>query len=290
MRFSDIPEDDRSGYLTILDAELYPDIIDPASMAYSPVLERFRELLDSSPSTEDLYRRIMDEPNRVPSRGRDKLLAMFRRYFTVISTENLKTKGRMEQTIRSFGPGIRSIDEARRRFHERPFPDEILMTMLYVNSKRGESGYAITEILFTWLEAKFPDHYKLSGPRKSGKDIDLSQAIKGYSKDTKADLLIKDEKGNALVVGFARYDVHRGGSQEDDRIKGNNDNLTDIMEYSGNIGRAMRVLFLNDGPALLSPGMWQGYSKLERRWEPNVVVTTIKLLDERVTADWIEGR
>lgn len=286
MRFSDIPEEDRTDYLTILDAELYPDIIDPVSMAYGPVLERFRELLDSSRSTEELYRRIMAEPNP----GRNKLLAAFRRYFTVISTENLKIKKRMEATIRSFGPDIRSIEEARKRFHERPFPDETLMTMLYVNSQRGESGYAITEILFTWLEAKFPNRFKLSGPRQSGKDIDLGQAVEGYSKDTKADLLIEDHNGTALVVGFARYDVHRGGSQEDDRIKGNNDNLTDIMEFSEGIGRTIRVLFLIDGPALLSPGMWQGYSNLERRWEPNVAVTTIKLLDDRVTADWIEGR
>lgn len=290
MRFSDIPGEDRTGFLTILDAELYPDIIDPASMAYGPVLERFRELLDSSRSTEDLYRRIMDEPNREPNRGRNKLLATFRRYFTVISTENLKVKERMESTIRSFGPEIRSIDEVRERFRDRPFPDETLMTMLYVNSKRGESGYAITEILFTWLEAKFPNWFELSGPRQSGKDIDLSQAIRDYPKDTKADLLIEDKHHKALVVGFARYDVHRGGSQEDDRIKGNNDNLTDIMGFSDSIGRPIRVLFLIDGPALLSPGMWQGYSNLERRWEPNVVVSTIKMLDERVTGDWIEGR
>lgn len=104
------------------------------------------------------------------------------------------------------------------------------------------------------------------------------------------DLLVESNTGPPLVVGFARYDVHRGGSQEDDRIKGNNDNLPDVIEFFRRTGHLVRVLFLIDGPALMSPGMWAGYSELERRWEPNVVVATVKLLDERVTPDWIEGR
>lgn len=135
MKFSQIPEQDRNDYLTILDAELYPDIIEPASVAYGPVLDRFRELLTSSASTVDLYRRVMDEPRP----GRDKLLAVFRRYFTVISTENLKTKSRMEATIRSFGPNLRTIGKARELFNGRPYPDETLMTILYVNSNADQA-------------------------------------------------------------------------------------------------------------------------------------------------------
>ena len=117
----------------------------------------------------------------------------------------------------------------------------------------------------------------------------MRNELPDYGPQTKADLLVRSPDGDPLVVGFARYDAHRGGAQEDDRIKGNNDNLTDIMEYVENGGPKLRVLFLNDGPGLAVGSMWHDYAALEERWPPNVIVATLKMLPDRVTAEWISG-
>lgn len=283
--FGDVPRDERGDWITVLQGDLYPDVIELASIAYEPILERFAELLEEADSAEDMYRLVMREPGQT----RNRLVAVFRRYFTDVSTEVLGKQSRVEHVIRQFGDGFRDLDEARRAHRLRPFPDETLMTILYLNAQRGKSGYEFTDLFFTWFEGQFGDQFRLSGPRGSGRDLNLFHELEDYPKQTKADLLIRDSDGDPLVVGFARYDAHRGGSQEDDRIKGNNDNLTDLMEYAEESGSIIRVLFLNDGPGLVAGSMWSDYTELETRWSPHVVVTTLKMLEDNVTADWIEG-
>lgn len=285
-RFQDIGRDDRGDYVTVLKGDLYPDILELATLAYSPILERFRTLLTEATSADGLYRAVMLEPGE----RRNKMVAVFRRYFTDVSTEVLGKVSRVEHVIRQFGVGFRDIEEVKALFSQRPFPDETLMAILYINAQRGKTGYEFTDLFFTWFENSFSDRYDISGPRGSGKDLNLKNELEDYDKATKADLLIRDLNGVPLVVGFARYDAHRGGSQEDDRIKGNNDNLTDIMEYSQIIGHPLRLLFLNDGPGLVAGSMWNDYADLERRWTPNVMVATLKLLDDLLTEDWIDGR
>ena len=285
MRFGAIDKDDRGDYITVLEGDLYPDILEPARIIYTPVMERFGALLGTAASAVDLYRKIMGEPNLT----RNKLVAVFRRYFTDVSTENLGKVTRSEHVIRHFGKHFRAIAEVRSLIANRLFPDETLMAILYLNSQRGKTGYRLTGIFFEWFAANFSDRYAISGPKGSGKDLDLSKELDSYSKPTKADFLIRDESRRPLVVGFARYDAHRGGSQEDDRIKGNNDNITDIKAYADEIGRPIRILFLNDGPGLDAGSMWNDYAALEDRWIPNVIVSTLKMLDARVTSEWIDG-
>ncbi len=89
------------------------------------------------------------------------------------------------------------------------------------------------------------------------------------------------------MVGFARYDSDRGGAQEDDRIKGNRDNITDMLRYSAERSVPLKVLFLNDGPGLLLGSMWRDYAALEEYGRGDVMVATLLMLEDRFTENWI---
>lgn len=286
MQFGDIQTDDYNKWITPLQGELYADTLIQAAALYAPVLERFGQLLRESSSATDLYQRVMNEPGK----DRNKLIAVFRHYFTLISTEVLGKKKNVQNIVRDFGEMFRDLEGVKILVNQRPFPDEALMTILYRNAQRGVSGYELTKQFFEWFENTFDARFTLSGPRGRGSDLNLKNELDNYLKETKADFLIRDDNKYPLVVGFARYDAHRGGSQETDRIKSNNDYLTDIMEYSGRRGRPLRVLFVNDGLGLTAGKMWNEYANLEKRWESNVIVATLKMLSKRVSEAWIEGR
>jgi hypothetical protein len=49
------------------------------------------------------------------------------------------------------------------------------------------------------------------------------------------------------------------------------------------------VIFLNDGPGLLLGSMWEDYSKIEERHNGEVKVVTLRMIDERLTEEWIKG-
>jgi len=45
---------------------------------------------------------------------------------------------------------------------------------------------------------------------------------------------------------------------------------------------------VNDGPGLLLGSMWRDYAEIEKL-SPDVLVATIRMLDERLTAAWLLG-
>ncbi len=49
------------------------------------------------------------------------------------------------------------------------------------------------------------------------------------------------------------------------------------------------VIFLNDGPGLLLGSMWSDYSSLERSGKGRIRVVTLRMVPERVTAQWLES-
>ena len=53
--------------------------------------------------------------------------------------------------------------------------------------------------------------------------------------------------------------------------------------------RNIKVLFVNDGPGLLLGSMWEDYAHLERDRIDRVMVCTLKMLDVRLTEDWIKS-
>lgn len=66
------------------------------------------------------------------------------------------------------------------------------------------------------------------------------------------------------------------------------------MAYAARRRLPMQVLFVNDGPGLLLGSMWDDYARLESNNvvddELRVMVVTLKMISERLTINWLEGR
>jgi hypothetical protein len=129
----------------------------------------------------------------------------------------------------------------------------------------------------------------IQGPVRAGRDVMLDEVLKDWDSKTPADILISRNDETPLVIGFARYDSDRGGSQEDDRTGRNRDKITDILRYADTYELPLKVFFLNDGPGLTLGSMWNDYAALENYGKGRVMVCTLKMLDERFTRDWLES-
>ena len=90
-----------------------------------------------------------------------------------------------------------------------------------------------------------------------------------------------------LAVGLARYDSDRGGAQEDDRTGGYKNCADEVLAYAQEQGLDLRVIFLNDGPGLLLGSMWRDYAALEESWPGKIKVVTLRMMPERITAEWL---
>lgn len=305
-RFTDYKEE-KYKYITTLESEFYPDYLAQAKLFYEPILMRFGELLENSKSSAELFVAINNEPPTL----RIQLLRIFRKYLSPdTSVEMLKVKNNAETIIKHFGSKFRLISEVKGKFKSRPGDDEVLIAILHEYQDRGKKGYDLTGKFFVWFENKFPtsriavapedgnnlkiipeeipaNTLKISGPTGAGKDILLDSILEDFPRKTPADFVIWDKDETPLVIGFARYDSDRGGSQEDDRIKGNSDNITDILNYTKKKGKKLKIILLNDGPGLLLGSMWNDYGLLEDRGEEKVMVVTLKMLDERLTYEWV---
>jgi hypothetical protein len=274
-----------SQYITFIDSEFYPDYLDEARIIYGSVIEQFVELAGTAISSAELLSSIVEKPN--PSRT--QLLRVFRKYVSPdTSVEMLKVKKKIPSIIDDYGHRFRDIEEVRVNLASRPNPDEALMAILMEYKSRGQKGYELTEAFFLWFESNFGSEYLIQGPVRAGRDVMLDEVLKDWDAKTPADILISRNDGTPLVIGFARYDSDRGGSQEDDRTGGNRDKVTDILRYADTYELPLKVFFLNDGPGLTLGSMWNDYAALETYGKGRVMVCTLKMLDERFTRDWLE--
>ena len=289
--FADYKEENYK-WITTLEGEFYPDYLDQAVVFYKPVVKRFRELVNESSSSKELFSKINNEPGA----SRIQLFRIFRKYVSPqTSVEMLKVKSKESKIIEYFGEKFRDISMVKDLLSRRKDNDEALISILYEYKDRGKKGYSLTGMFFEWFEAKFPvtdkenPGFRISGPTGAGKDIILSSILKDYPKKTPADFVIWSDKDEPLVIGFARYDSDRGGAQEDDRIKGYSDNVTDILSYAKQHNLNLKIMLLNEGPGLLLGSMWSDYGDLEKRGEDKVRVITSKMLEGRLVREWIES-
>lgn len=163
----------------------------------------------------------------------------------------------------------------------------VVSALLYEHKDRGKFGYELTERFFSWFESKFPKpHYDALGPRRGGGDIELCKIFPEYRHRCPTDIVIMHE-GRPVVVGFARYDSDRGGSQEDDRTGGNQSKVMQILDFVKANKVDLKILFLNEGPGLLLGSMWRDYAELESLDPMRIMVTTLKMLEPRLTASWM---
>lgn len=280
-----INKEERPAWITFIESEYYPDTLDQAKVVYEPILQRFGDLLQECKSSEDLLLAIAKEPGK----RMVQLARVFRRYVSPdTSVEMLKHKTQATSIVRDFGYRFRPIEQVRKVFFNRPELDEALVALLYEYQTRGQKGYTLTGSFFEWFENKFAGKFNITGPAGAGKDIYLPDVLPGYPTRTPTDFIISDTNGAPLVVGFARYDSDRGGAQEDDRTGGYNRIVAEVVQYNERKNKNLKVLFINDGPGLLLGSMWEDYTHLEKGREDRVMVCTLKMLDNRLTGDWIQ--
>jgi hypothetical protein len=251
-RFTDF-ETEGARWITVVESDFYPDYLEDATTYYAGFIDTFREEVERSSDSAELLR------NLSAYRGSDstQLMRVFRKYVSPsTSVEMLKRKRKIHQVIEDFSPTFRPIDEVIEALKSRPARDEVLSALLWEYRERGQKGYKLTEDFFAWFRDTFGNRFIILGPERAGRDVMLSKELDGFENKTPADFLIREHDGTPLVVGLARYDSDRGGAQEDDRIKGNRDNITDIRRYSNEKYVPLKVLFLNDGPGLLGFGYY----------------------------------
>lgn len=278
-------KNDAPNWITMSGGEFYPDILTDACELYKPVLVLFGQLLKSSESSERLFRQITDVKE---SWMRIQLCRVFRKYVSPqTSVEMLKKKSNLTMVCKQFGKNFRSIDKVQAAFLSRPLPDEALCAVLWEYKDRGQKGYDLTERFFEMFKASLPD-FNIEGPVRAGADIQLQHIFADYPNPTRpVDSVIRDKDNNVLAIGLARYDGDRGGAQEDDRTGGYSNCAKEILQYTNEHNLPTKVIFVNDGPGLLLGSMWNDYSNLEKINPNKVMVLTLRMFNERLTADWL---
>lgn len=276
-------EREKWSWITAFDKKFYPDHFAEALNHYEPFIEKFRELCKKAKDSKDLLKLI----HEVSNPPRIQLLRIFSRYVCPItSVEMLKKKGAIEEICIAFGPMFRNIQLVRANINETS-NDGILAALLFEHKERGKFGYELTEKFFQWFESIFSmPEFEALGPRRAGKDIELSEVIPAYQHRCPTDILIT-HRGEPIVAGFARYDSDRGGAQEDDRTGGNRSKILEIIEHKNEKGMPLKILFLNDGPGLLLGSMWRDYAELEQINPNRILVATMKMLPARLTREWL---
>ncbi|MBQ5729326.1 MAG: bstEII [Bacteroidaceae bacterium] len=276
---------DAPNWITMAGGEFYPDILTDACELYKPVLVLFGQLLKSSESSERLLKQITDVKQQWM---RVQLYRVFRKYVSPQPpVEMLKKKSMIPMVCKQYGKNFRSVDKAQAAFSSRPLPDEALCAVLWEYKDRGQKGYDLTERFFDMFRATFPD-FNIEGPVRAGADIQLQHVFSDYPNPTRpVDFVIKDRMGNVLAIGLARYDGDRGGAQEDDRTGGYSNCAKEILQYTNEHNLPTKVIFVNDGPGLLLGSMWNDYSNLERINPDKVMVLTLRMFNERLTANWL---
>jgi hypothetical protein len=282
-------ETERGRWITVFGGEPYPEGLTAAVEYYGPYCEAFGELLEAATDSCDLLRLV----HRETGARHAQIRRVFRRYVAPgLPVELLKQKGRVEEVIRDFGAQFRPIGEVRAAFRGRPRPDETLAALLYEHKDRGSRGYDLTTLFFGWFDRVFAHDFSASGPKGAGKDILLGDVLPGYEAETPADVVICDIQASdrpVVAVCFAHYDSDRGGSQEDRGPAACTAWARSVLDYASRTGRSLKVLFLNDGPGLLTGSMWRDHGALEQIDPRRVMVCTLKMLRERLTAHWLRS-
>lgn len=273
-------------WITLASGEYYPDILPKACELYEPVLRSFARLLKSASSSADFFRSIVGEPE---TWMRVQLARVFRKYVCPEApVEMLRRKASLTLILQQFGSRFRSIVEVQKAFESRPLPDEALCALLWEYKDRGKKGYDLTEKLFAELRRCLPE-FTIHGPERAGKDVPLGQFFPDCPQPRRPIDFVITEGPEPLAVGLARYDSDRGGAQEDDRTGQYRECADEVIRYTDAKGLRTKLLFVNDGPGLLLGSMWQDYAAMEERWPGRVKVLTLRMVAERVTADWLRS-
>lgn len=276
-------------WITLVEGEFYPDILTDAVLLYEPVLVMFGQLLKSSESSSRLFLHIAEVPE---AWMRIQLARVFRKYVSPqIPVEMLKKKRSAQTIIDRFGKDFRAIQEVQAQFTSRPMPDEALCALLWEYKSRGSKGYNLTDRLFELFKSHFLD-LTIMGPTGAGRDILMGSVFAEYPNPKRpVDFVIYDTNAiDVLAIGLARYDSDRGGAQEDDRTGDYWNCANEILQYTKARKLPTKVIFINDGPGLLLGSMWDDYARLEASWPNKIMVSTLRMVPERITYQWLRSK
>ena len=279
---------DGFNWITLATGEYYPDILKDACVLYEPILVLFGELLRKSESSVRLFELIGQIGE---GWTRIQLARVFRKYVSPRTpVEMLKIKRNFAEVVRTFGDEFRPVQQVQAAFLSRPLPDEALCALLWEYKDRGKKGYDLTERFFELFRSRHPD-LAIKGPERAGKDIPLRDVFADYPNPNRpVDFVIYNEQGSeVLAIGLARYDSDRGGAQEDDRPGQYRSAVDEMLDYARRNNLKTKVILLNDGPGLLLGSMWNDYSTLEKRYDGNMIVVTLRMVPERITREWLES-
>ena len=284
--FADYKEENRS-WITLARSEFYPDYLPQAKNFYGPVLVEFHALLTTAPNSAQLYRNIMATQS---TWMRTQLCRVFRKYISPSTpVELLKRKIATEQTIKDFQQQFRNIAAAQTAFEARPNPDESLCALMWEYKDRGRSGYDLTQELFGILRNQLSG-LEILGPEGAGRDIQLQEVWPDYPSESRPVDFVIRKADQILAIGLARYDGDRGGAQEDDRIGQYREVAQEIIQYCDNHELpSTKVIYVNDGPGLLTGSMWDDYSKLDTLIGNRIRVATLRMVPERITIEWLRS-
>lgn len=269
---------------------IYPEILYSLVEKYRNDIIYFSDIIRNSQHTNDVLYKIRS--SSIEKNTRMTLLKLFRRCVSpILDTEMTKKIRRVstENLIQNYGYTFKDISILKQQFS---IIDEhqisILSALLGEYDSRGQVGYDLTDVFFDWFENTHGHDFVILGPRGAGRDIELRDHLDDFPYAYPCDFIIKGKNdGKIYVVGFARYDATRGGSQADDRTGGNNDKVWKAVDYYNKTGNQLKILFLADGPGLAHRDIWEETCRLDGMWGGRVRVTTLKTVDARVTHDWL---
>jgi hypothetical protein len=273
---------------------LFPESLAVAESAYAQDITLFQKLAASSASSAHLLEQIRT-PGAFYADQRMSLLKLFRRCVSAAcDTETTKkiTKVTTAELIRSFGDTFKDIDTLNSQFASADTKKitATLSALLAESDTRGQSGYLLTGEFFDWFESNLGTEFEIRGPRGAGKDVELSTVFPEFKGSYPCDFVITSRRNQSVrAIGFARYDATRGGSQSDDRTGGNETKVLKAQRLCVDTHHRFRMIFLADGPGLAHGDTWEEACALDGSWNDNVRVTTLKLAQQRITADWIRG-
>jgi hypothetical protein len=260
---------------------------------YEHDIRCFGQLVSTSSSSAELLSRIRSV--NIPADRRMTLLKIFRRCVSgVCDTEATKKVKKIttQSIVDAYGHTFKPISKLKAQFADlRGETIAIIAVLIGEYDSRGQQGYMLAGLFFDWFEDKFKGKLTIVGPRGAGPDVELSTVVDDFTGSCPCDFVIHDiARAEVTALGFARYDSTRGGAQSDDRTGGNTAKVYMIRDYCHKHRRTIRIVFLADGPGLAHRDTWKEACELDCMWDDNVRVATLKLVDTRLTLDWLRGK
>ncbi len=280
-----------SKIITAIDTSIkFPEILEASREKYIDDINLFIKLVNNSISSESLLKEIRSV--NIDSKQRMSLLKLYRRCVCpILDTEMTKKikKVPTEMLIDNYAYSFKDINILKEQLKTMSSDTlSALAVLIGEYDSRGQSGYLLTDRFFTWFEKQFKDRFSIDGPRGAGRDIELSTICCDFDDNCPCDFVISNVSDNRLLaVGFARYDSTRGGAQSDDRTGGNSNKVDKIQRYCEKSNKKLKIIFLSDGPGLLHNDTWNETCHIDGSWDGNVRVTTLKLAEERIEANWL---